>query len=82
MNMAKPQHNVFVVYPSALLTWWEVVRDGDDGDPFCFDTREQAEAYARAMAAAGPGSVVKLENWFGETEAAWDGAARSASPAP
>ena len=72
--MARPQHerDVFVVYPGALFTWWEVVREGDDGYPSCFDTRDQAVAFARALAATGPGSVVKLENWFGETEAAWD----------
>jgi hypothetical protein len=82
--MATPQHtnNVFVVYPGALLTWWEVVRESEHADPFCFDTREQALAYARALAAAGPGSVVKLENWFGETEAAWRIGVRSISPAP
>jgi hypothetical protein len=82
--MARPRHNrvVLVVYPGALQTWWEVVREGDDDDPFRFDTREQALAYARALAAAGPGSVVKLENWFGETESAWDVATRLRSPAP
>ena len=82
--MATPRqtNKVLVVYPGALLTWWEVVREGDRADPFCFDTREQALAFARALAAAGPGSVVKLENWFGETEAAWRIGVRSISPAP
>jgi hypothetical protein len=82
--MARSQHTreVFVVYPGALFTWWEVVRENDDGDPFCFDAREPAVAYARALAATGPGGVVRLENWFGETEATWDVAARSASPVP
>ena len=66
------KYDVFVVYPGALFSWWEVVRDGDDADPVCFDTREQAVAYAHAVAAAGLRNVVKVENWFGETEAVWE----------
>lgn len=82
MATSQQGNKVFVVYPGALLTWWEVVREGEHADPFCFDTREQALAYARALAAAGPGSMVKLENWFGETEAAWRIGVRGISPAP
>ena len=82
MARLQNKREVFVVYPGALFSWWEVVREGDDRDAVCFDTREQAVAYAHALAATGPGSVVKLENWFGETDAAWDVMARSASTTP
>ena len=45
------QENVFIVYPGAL--WgWEVIRDGHDDEPACFDERRPAVEYARAMAIA------------------------------
>jgi hypothetical protein len=57
---------VYVVYPAALFDGWEVVREGDD-DPAFFAMREDAIAYADNRAAMN-GAVVKLENWFGDTE--------------
>jgi hypothetical protein len=45
----------------------EVVKEDDD-KPVFFDTREKATFYAKARAAMDGGAVVKLENWFGDTE--------------
>jgi hypothetical protein len=65
----------YVVYPAALFDGWEVVREGGD-DPVFFATREAAIAHAEDRAASG-GALVKLENWFGDTE--W---VRNVSPRP
>jgi len=74
---ADDQRPVYVVYPAALFDGWEVVRDCED-DPSTFGTREEATAYARARAAMSGGGIVKLENWFGDTEGVWDVPARGA----
>lgn len=68
---------VYVVYPAALFDGWEVVRDGED-DPTFFASRAEATAYARSRAAMSGGGTVKLENWFGDTEGAWEVPARAA----
>lgn len=68
---AENQPSVYVVYPAALFDGWEVVKEGDD-NPVFFDTREQATSYAKARAAMDGGAVVKLENWYGHTEAIWE----------
>ena len=60
--------SVYVVYPAALFDGWEVVQEHDD-DPVWFESREAAIAYASAHAAtAAGGGIVKVENWFGDTE--------------
>jgi hypothetical protein len=71
--MREPEHrpSVYVVYPAALFDGWEVVTEHGD-DPVFFDTREQAATYAEARAAMTGGGVVKLENWFGDTEGLWE----------
>ena len=61
------QRSVYFVYPAALLDGWEVVKEHSDS-PVFFDTREQATSYAKARAMMDGGAVVKLENWFGDTE--------------
>jgi hypothetical protein len=61
------QPSVYVVYPAALFDGWEVVKE-PSGEPVFFDTREQATACAKALAMTERGAVVKLENWFGDTE--------------
>ena len=58
---------VYVVYPAALFDGWEVVREPDDA-PVFFDTRGAALAYANARAVMARGGIVKVENWFGDTE--------------
>ncbi len=63
---------VYVVYPAALFDGWEVVAEHDGDDPAFFDTREQATAYAKRRAATNGGGVVKLENWFGDTQGVWE----------
>jgi len=67
--MKRDQHQttVYVVYPAALFDGWEVVREHDDA-PVFFDTREAAIASADARAAMDGGALVKVENWFGDTE--------------
>jgi hypothetical protein len=64
---AERQPTVYVVYQAALFDGWEVVTEPGD-TPMFFDTREQATAYAKTRAAMNGGGVVKLENWFGDTE--------------
>jgi hypothetical protein len=64
--------SVYVVYPAALFDGWEVVDDRDDDSSLFFDTREGAIVYAKARAAMDGGAVVKLENWFGDTEQVWE----------
>jgi hypothetical protein len=66
------QSSVYVVYPAALFDGWEVVREHHDDEPSFFDTREQATSYAAARAAMNGGGLVKLENWFGDTEGVWE----------
>jgi hypothetical protein len=67
MKRNEYQTTVYVVYPAALFDGWEVVREHDDASVF-FDTREAATAYADARAAMDGGALVKVENWFGDTE--------------
>jgi hypothetical protein len=62
---------VYVVYPAALFDGWEVVRELHDDEPTYFDTRELAMSFAQTRAAMGGGGLVKLENWFGDTEGVW-----------
>jgi hypothetical protein len=64
--------SVYVVYPAALFDGWEVVDDRDDDSSLFFDTREGAIVYAKARAAMDGGAIVKLENWFGDTEQVWE----------
>src|SRR5215475_8592611 len=64
--------SVYVVYPAALFDGWEVVEDRDDDSSLFFDTREGAIVYAKARAAMDGGAIVKLENWFGDTEQVWE----------
>jgi hypothetical protein len=62
---------VYVVYPAALFDGWEVVKE-PSGEPVFFDTREEATVCAKALAMSERGAVVKLENWFGDTESVWE----------
>jgi hypothetical protein len=64
---AEERPTVYVVYQAALFDGWEVVTEHGD-EPIFFDTREQATVYAKTRAAMNGGGVVKLENWFGDTE--------------
>ena len=67
MSKTEKELSVYVVYPAALFDGWEVVKEDDD-KPVFFDTREKATFHAKARAAMDGGAVVKLENWFGDTE--------------
>jgi hypothetical protein len=67
MRKAEERSSVYVVYPAALLDGWEVVKEHDD-KPVSFDTREEATAYARTQAVMDGGAVIKLEDWYGNTE--------------
>jgi hypothetical protein len=71
MSEADKQPPVYVVYPAALFDGWEVVAEHED-EPAFFDTREQATAYAETQAATLGGGIVKIENWFGDTEGIWE----------
>ena len=71
MRKAEKQPSEYVVYPAALFDGWEVVKERDD-KPVFFDTREEATVYAKAQAVMDGGAVVKLENWFGDTESVWE----------
>ena len=62
---------VYVVYPAALFHGWEVVKEPSDDAAF-FATAEVAVSYARARVASEGGGLVKLENWFGDTERVWE----------
>ncbi|MGE5793013.1 MAG: hypothetical protein ACM36B_10000 [Bacteroidota bacterium] len=66
--MARP---VYVIYPAALFDGWEVVEEGG-ASPAIFDTQDEAVHYAELRATLGVGAVVKLENWFGDTERVWE----------
>jgi hypothetical protein len=67
-----PQHTpVYVVYPAALFDGWEVVKEHDDA-PVFFPTRVEALSYAEARAAMDGLALVKVENWFGDTESVWE----------
>jgi hypothetical protein len=68
MKKAEKQPTLYVVYPAALFDGWEVVTEHGDA-PIFFDTREQATSYAKTGAAMRGGGIVKLENWYGDTEA-------------
>jgi hypothetical protein len=77
MRKSAQQQRVYVVYPAALFDGWEVVKEQDavaehEVEPASFDTREKATAYAEAQAATSGGGIVKLENWFGDTEGVWE----------
>jgi hypothetical protein len=83
MNKAELRLPVYVVYPAALFDGWEVVVEqdaatDDDVEPASFDTRDDATAYAEDLARSSGGGIVKLENWFGDTEGAWEVPARAA----
>jgi len=69
--MRKSGKQVYVVYPAARFDGWEVVKEHDD-TPVFFGAREEATSYANARAAMDGGALVKLENWFGDTECAWE----------
>jgi len=71
MRKAEKQPSVYVVYPTALFDAWKVAKEDDDNLAF-FDTREEATSYAKARAAMDGKAVVKLENWFGDTESVWE----------
>jgi hypothetical protein len=71
MRKAEKQPSAYVVYPAALFDGWEVVKERDDNPAF-FNTREEAISYAKAQAVMDGGGVVKLENWFGDTERVWE----------
>jgi len=72
MRKAEHQPSVYIVYPAALFDGWEVVEDHRDAEPAFFDTREEATDYARAQAATVGGAYIKVENWYGDTEAVWE----------
>jgi hypothetical protein len=63
--------SIYVVYPAALFDGWEVVKEHDDA-PVFFQTRPEAIAYAEARAAMDGRALVKVENWFGDTESVWE----------
>lgn len=65
------KRSIFVVYPAALFDGWEVVKEHSDNPAIIFHTREKATSYAKAQAVMD-GGVVKLENWFGDTESVWE----------
>ena len=69
--MKTPEYATYVVYPAALLDGWEVVKECED-EAARFDSREEAIVYAKAKAVFGGGAVVKLENWYGDTETTWE----------
>ena len=71
MRKAEERSSVYVVYPAALLDGWEVVKEHDDR-PVSFGTREEATAYARAQAVMDGGALIKLEDWYGNTESVWE----------
>ena len=61
------QPPIYVVYPAALFDGWEVVREHDE-EPVWFESRVAAITYARERVATAGGGIVKIENWFGDTE--------------
>jgi hypothetical protein len=69
--MKTPEYATYVVYPAALLDGWEVVKECED-EPACFHSREEAIVFAKAKAVFDGGAVVKLENWYGDTETTWE----------
>jgi hypothetical protein len=71
MRNAEKQPSVYVVYPAALFDGWEVVKEHSD-NPVFFDTQEKATSYANAQAVMDGGAIVKLENWYGDTESVWE----------
>jgi hypothetical protein len=70
MSRHEQTTSVYVVYPAALFDGWEVVKETDDA-PVFFQTRAEAIAYAEARAAMNGRALVKIENWFGDTERVW-----------
>jgi hypothetical protein len=71
MRQAKARSSVYVVYPAALLDGWEVVKEHDD-KPVSFRTQAEATAYARSQAIMDGGALIKLEDWYGNTESIWE----------
>jgi hypothetical protein len=69
--MRKIERPVYVVFPAALLDGWEVVKEPSDQSEH-FDTPEEAIAYAEARGEADGGAIVRLENWYGDTEGTLD----------
>lgn len=70
-SRAEAPRSVYVVYPAALRDGWEVVKEHSDS-PVFFDTRQEAISYARARAMMDGAAVIKLENWYGDTEEVWE----------
>jgi hypothetical protein len=77
MTNAGKQPSIYVVYPAALFHGWEVMKEGVDDEGALFATREEALRCAEARAAREGGGIVKLENWFGDIEDAWNVPAQS-----
>lgn len=77
MTTAGKQASIFVVYPAALFHGWEVVKEHVDEERALFATKEEATRHAEARAAREGGGIVKLENWFGDIEDAWEVTAQS-----
>lgn len=71
MSRDKRHTPVYVVYPAALFDGWEVVQEHDDA-PVFFRTRARAVSHAEARAAMDGVALVKVENWFGDTESIWE----------
>jgi len=71
MSRDKRHTPVYVVYPAALFDGWEVVKEHDDA-PVFFRTRAEEISYAEARAAMDGRALVKVENWFGDTESVWE----------
>jgi hypothetical protein len=71
MRKAEERSSLYVVYPAALFDGWEVVKEQDDR-PVFFGTREEATAYAQTQAVMDGGALIKLEDWYGNTERAWE----------
>lgn len=67
MSRPDPYTPIYVVYPAALFDGWEVVKE-HDGAPVFFRRRDDAIGYAEARAATDGVALVKVENWFGDTE--------------
>jgi Uncharacterized protein conserved in bacteria (DUF2188) len=71
------EHSTYVVYPAALFDGWEVLREHAAAGPRFFETRAEAVDYAKARARTQQARV-KIENWFGHTEALWEPPRRGA----
>jgi hypothetical protein len=70
--MLSPDRNerLFIVYPGALLDWWEVQVEGSkDGETFAHE--HEAIAYAKRIASTQRPSRVVLEDWYGRCQKEW-----------